>query len=200
MQCEHLHTILCKPFYSSVRLTVAEAETDNKYTEPIGNLCCYLSLCNVYTFTQSYATHFLSVSASISATTSLIEPSIGLAIYLGLVLILGQCECTITEVFAVVYACVFIINSFRRLNSCDLSSKGSFTRCDSDCDVTVSRMNTHWYPRSGGSKGARPSRPPLGQIFFIFMQFPGKIGQIIGWRPLGGWCTPSGRSWIRQCT
>ena len=25
--------------------------------------------------------------------------------------------------------------------------------------------------------------PPLAQNFFIFMQFSGKIGQIIGWRP-----------------
>ena len=25
--------------------------------------------------------------------------------------------------------------------------------------------------------------PPLTQNFFIFMQFSGKIGQIIGWRP-----------------
>ena len=31
--------------------------------------------------------------------------------------------------------------------------------------------------------GARPSRPPLAQNFFIFVQFSGKIGQIIGWRP-----------------
>ena len=30
-------------------------------------------------------------------------------------------------------------------------------------------------------------RPPLGQIFFIFMQFSGQFGQIIGWRPLTIW-------------
>ena len=35
---------------------------------------------------------------------------------------------------------------------------------------------------SGGSSGALP---PPAQNFFIFMQFLGKIGQIIGWRLLG---------------
>ena len=43
---------------------------------------------------------------------------------------------------------------------------------------------------SGGStldcEGRAP--PPRAQNFFIFMQFSGKIGQIIGWRlPLGSW-------------
>ena len=33
----------------------------------------------------------------------------------------------------------------------------------------------------GGDKGRAP--PPLDQNFFIFMQFSGKFGQIIGWRP-----------------
>ena len=34
-------------------------------------------------------------------------------------------------------------------------------------------------------RGARGTRaPPLAQNFFIFMQFLGKIGQIIGWRTL----------------
>ena len=41
----------------------------------------------------------------------------------------------------------------------------------------------------GGRRDARP--PPLGQIFFIFMQFLGKIGQIVCWRPpLWGWRPP----------
>ena len=32
------------------------------------------------------------------------------------------------------------------------------------------------------------------------MQFSGKIGQIVGWRPtICGWCTPFAKSWIRQC-
>ena len=56
-------------------LTVAETktETDDKYTEPNENLCCYLSLCNVYTtFAQSCTTHFLSVS--VSATVSVRKP------------------------------------------------------------------------------------------------------------------------------
>ena len=37
----------------------------------------------------------------------------------------------------------------------------------------------------GGSRGGAQGRapPPLGQIFFIFMQFFGKIGQIVCWRP-----------------
>ena len=31
----------------------------------------------------------------------------------------------------------------------------------------------------------------MTQNVFIFMQFSGKIGQIIGWRhPLRGWCSP----------
>ena len=39
---------------------------------------------------------------------------------------------------------------------------------------------------SGGSKGGREGRAPPAQNFFIFMQFSGRIGQIIGWRlPLG---------------
>ena len=33
----------------------------------------------------------------------------------------------------------------------------------------------------GGARDATP--PPRAQNFFIFMQFSGKIGQIIGWRP-----------------
>ena len=42
---------------------------------------------------------------------------------------------------------------------------------------------------SGGAQGRAP--PPLGQIFFIFMQFLGKIGQIVCWRPpLWGWRPP----------
>ena len=35
-------------------------------------------------------------------------------------------------------------------------------------------------------RGHEGRAPPLPQNFFIFMQFSGKIGQIIGWRsPLG---------------
>ena len=42
--------------------------------------------------------------------------------------------------------------------------------------------NTLWTATfSGGSKGGREA--PLAQNFFIFMQFSGKVGQIIGWRP-----------------
>ena len=49
-----------------------------------------------------------------------------------------------------------------------------------------------------GLRGMRA--PPRAQSFFIFMQFSGKIGQIIGWRPPTGVGTPpSGKSWIRRC-
>ena len=50
------------------------------------------------------------------------------------------------------------------------------------------------YHISGGSKGgARDAWPPplLAQNFFIFMQFSGKIGQIIGWRPSLGLAPPA---------
>ena len=45
---------------------------------------------------------------------------------------------------------------------------------------------------SGGSKGGCEGRapPPLAQNFFIFMQFLGKIGQIIGWAPPLGLAPP----------
>ena len=43
---------------------------------------------------------------------------------------------------------------------------------------------------SGGSKGVRGTRLPLAQNFLIFMQFSGKIGQIIGWRPPLGLAPP----------
>ena len=50
----------------------------------------------------------------------------------------------------------------------------------------------NWFHFIGGSwwrgGGARDTRRPLGAISFIFMQFSGKIGQIIGWSPhLGSW-------------
>ena len=40
-----------------------------------------------------------------------------------------------------------------------------------------------------GRRGRAP--PPRAQNFFIFMQFSGKIGQIIGWRPPSGVGAPS---------
>ena len=45
---------------------------------------------------------------------------------------------------------------------------------------------------SGGSKGGCQGRapPPLSQNFFIFMQFSGKIRQIVGWRPPLGLAHP----------
>ena len=44
---------------------------------------------------------------------------------------------------------------------------------------------TKWTERlySGRSKGGARDAPPLGQNFFIFMQFSGKIRQIVGWCP-----------------
>ena len=41
----------------------------------------------------------------------------------------------------------------------------------------------------GGGRERR-APPPLAQNFFIFMQFSGKIGQIIGWRPPLGLVPP----------
>ena len=44
---------------------------------------------------------------------------------------------------------------------------------------------------SGRSKeGCKGRAPPVAQNFFIFMQFSGKIGQIIGWRPPLGLAPP----------
>ena len=44
----------------------------------------------------------------------------------------------------------------------------------------------------GGSRKRRQRRPHLDQHFLIFIQFSGKSGQIVGWRP-------SGKSWICHC-
>ena len=54
---------------------------------------------------------------------------------------------------------------------------------------------------SGRSKGGTRGRmPPLTQNFFIFMQFLGKIRQIVGWHPLFRvGAPPSGKSWIHHC-
>ena len=49
-----------------------------------------------------------------------------------------------------------------------------------------------------GGRRARDAPPPT-QNFFIFMQFSGKIGQIIGWPPPLGLAPPPGKSWIRHC-
>ena len=44
---------------------------------------------------------------------------------------------------------------------------------------------------SDGSRGCRGRAPPsLGQNFFVFMQFWGKIGQIVCWRPPLGLALP----------
>ena len=52
---------------------------------------------------------------------------------------------------------------------------------------------------SGGSKGARGTRALGGPNSFNFMQFLGKFGKIICWRPSWGVGAPSsGKSWIRQ--
>ena len=48
----------------------------------------------------------------------------------------------------------------------------------------------------GGARDARP--PSLGQNFFIFMQFWGKILSNNRLALLRGWRTPSGNSWIRH--
>ena len=68
----NLHLRTFRTPYGFVTLTVTE--TDDKYTEPNVNLCCYLSLCSVNNATQSFRTHFLSVSVSVSATVSVMTP------------------------------------------------------------------------------------------------------------------------------
>ena len=47
---------------------------------------------------------------------------------------------------------------------------------------------------SGGSKG--DGRTPTAQNFLNFMQFFGKFGKIICWRPPEGWRPSYGESWI----
>ena len=69
-----------------------------------------------------------------------------------------------------------------------------------DLVLLRSRGKVHEIIYSGGSKGGHEGcTPPLAQNFFIFMQFSGKIGQIIGWCPPFGVSAPSsGKSWIRH--
>ena len=51
----------------------------------------------------------------------------------------------------------------------------------------------------GGARDVRP--PPGGPNSFNFMQFLGKFGKIVCWRPPWGVGAPSsGKSWIRHCT
>ena len=47
-----------------------ETDTDKKYREPNGNLCCHLSLCSVNTPIRFCTNHFLSVSLSVSFSGS----------------------------------------------------------------------------------------------------------------------------------
>ena len=47
--------------------------------------------------------------------------------------------------------------------------------------------------------GVRDTHTPGGPNSFNFMQFLGKFGKIVCWRPLEGWCPTSGKSWIRHC-
>ena len=55
-----------------------------------------------------------------------------------------------------------------------------------------------FYGGSGGwGGGVRDAHPSLGQNF-IFMQFWGKLGQIVCWCSIQGWRPPSGKSWIRH--
>ena len=69
-------------------------------------------------------------------------------------------------------------------------------------DCLSSGRRFHVTLTSGGSKGgARDPRPPGGLHSFNFMQFLGKFGKIVCWRPPPpGSCAPSsGKSWIRHC-
>ena len=49
------------------------------------------------------------------------------------------------------------------------------------------------------ARGTRHPPPPLVQNFFIFVQFSGKIGQIIHPPPFGVSTPSCGKSWIRHC-
>ena len=53
-----------------------KTNTDNKYREPNGNLCCHWSLYNKNTSTKSYPIHFLSVSVSVSVSDSVNTPKL----------------------------------------------------------------------------------------------------------------------------
>ena len=46
------------------------------------------------------------------------------------------------------------------------------------------------FPFAVADLGGEGRAPPLAQNVFIFMQFSGKIGQIIGWRPPFGVSAP----------
>ena len=69
-----------------------------------------------------------------------------------------------------------------------VKKKGKFKVLTDASEAMVAMTRNRDYDRKseicGGSKGGvSDARPPLAQNFFIFMQFSGKIGQIIGWRP-----------------
>ena len=46
--------------------------------------------------------------------------------------------------------------------------------------------------------GRFPSPTPPDPIFFMFIQFSGKLGQIIGWQLPSWLASPSGKAWILQ--
>ena len=57
-----------------------ETDTNNKYTEPIGNLGCHLSLCSVTTSIQPYSNLFLSGLVSALVSNSVNTPLVVFAV------------------------------------------------------------------------------------------------------------------------
>ena len=66
-------------------------------------------------------------------------------------------------------------------------------------EITNVHCNTCFSLCSGGSKGGERDVPtPGGPNSFNFMQFLGKFGKFLCWRPPGVGAS-SGKSWIRHC-
>ena len=55
------------------------------------------------------------------------------------------------------------------------------------CRISIVLLQTSLYLIKGGSKGGARDAPPRGPNSFNFMQFLGKFGKIICWRPPGSW-------------
>ena len=91
--------------------------------------------------------------------------------------------------------CLFSYVSRGLWAQCDISQEG---KRHLKTYRAQSILNSSGGSKGGGARGTRA--PPLAQNFFIFMQFTGKIDQIIGWRLPLGFAPSSGKSWIRHCT
>ena len=76
------------------------------------------------------------------------------------------------------------------------SSLNSSIFCSPTLLVLVQRSD---FPSGGSKGGTRDARSPGGPNSFNFMQFFGKFGKIVYWRPRGVGTPSSGKSWIRHC-